>query len=606
MASEMTMAGPRLGRGSFWRGDAVKAIAATLVIAAVAAAGGFKALVGNADNDSLLRLVEVRDLIAGQSWFDLHQYRMGRMGSGNGLLMHWSRLVDAPIAAIILAVTAVTGSQSAGETAALIAWPLALYALAVYLLLRIGRIVAGEEAMFPLLIVGATTLYYIGIFAPGAIDHHNIQLVLMLAMVRFLLQAGPDNRAAWLAGMSAVLMLAIGMETVPYVAAGGLFVAAWFLFSGGEASRVAAGFGIAFAATSAAVFVATVPSSEWSAAYCDAYSVAQFAIGALAGTGLAIATSTPLLNATFARRALSLTVLCGAVGFLAVTYFPQCLADPYAGLEPMLQTYWLDVVGEAQPLWRILAKEPETAAGHYATVLIALAVLALHVRKNGLRRTDMLIAATLVVALLVSVWQVRGSRFSLPLACVPLSIWVAGWRGHAQAAPGVASSLKLAGAWLVSFNVSWILAALGIWYLFAPAEAHEQLTKEKCYKRADYTQLAAIPAGNVLVISNLGAPVLRYTRHSVLAGPYHRNMDGNIATLEAFIGTPDKAKEIALANDIGLVAFCHGNTETGFLAGRAPEGLLAGLIAGSTPDWLEIMPESKGKPLEIYRVLPGS
>jgi hypothetical protein len=603
MASEMTMAGPRLGGSSFRRGDAAKAVAAMLVVAAVAGAGGFKALAGNADNDSLLRLVEVRDLIAGQGWFDLHQYRMG---TGGGLLMHWSRLVDAPIAAIILAVTAITGSQAAGETAALIAWPLLLYTIALYLLLRIGRRVAGEEAIFPLLIIGGTTLYYTGIFGPGAIDHHNIQLVLMLAMVLFLLQAGPDNRSAWLAGISAVLMLAIGMETVPYVAAGGLFVAVWFLLRGREAGGVAAGFGIAFAATSAAVFVATVPASQWGAAYCDAYSVAQFAIGAVAGAGLAIAASAPALNATLTRRAGSLVVLGAAVAVLALTYFPQCLDDPYANLGPMLQSYWLDVVGEAQPLWRILAKEPETAAGHYATVLIALVVLGFNMRRNGLRREDVLIAAMLIVALLVSVWQVRGSRFSLPLACVPLAIWIAGWRRHAAAVPGVASSLKLAGAWLVSFSVSWILAALGIWYAFSSPEAAKQLTAEKCYRRADYAQLAAMPADNVLVISNLGASVLRYTPHRVLAGPYHRNMDGNIATLEAFIGASDKALEIARANDIGLLAFCRGNTETGFLAGRAPEGLLAGLIASNAPDWLEIVPESKGKPLEFYRVLPRS
>ena len=48
------------------------------------------------DNDSLLRLVEIRDLLGGQGWFDLHQYRMGPPG---GFVMHWSRLVDAPIAA---------------------------------------------------------------------------------------------------------------------------------------------------------------------------------------------------------------------------------------------------------------------------------------------------------------------------------------------------------------------------------------------------------------------------------------------------------------------------------------------------------------------------
>lgn len=601
MASEMTMAEPRLGKEPFWRSDAAKAIAATLLVAAVAAATGFKGLDGNADNDSLLRMVEVRDLISGQGWFDLHQYRMG---AGSGFLMHWSRLVDAPIAAIILVVTAITGSQATGETAALIAWPLMLYALALYLLMRIGRRLAGEEPMFPLLIIGATTLYYIGIFAPGAIDHHNVQLVLMLAMVLLLLQAGTDRWSAWFAGISAVLMLAVGMETVPYVAVGGLFVAAWFLIRGDEAGGAAAGFGTAFAATSAAVFVATVPTAEWGAAYCDAYSVAQFAIGAIAGAGLAAVASIRRLNCSLARRAGSLAVLGGAVAALALVYFPQCLSDPYANLAPMLQSYWLDVVGEAQPLWRILAKEPEAAAGHFATVMIALVVLALRMRRNGLRREEILITAMLVTALLVSVWQVRGSRFSVPLACVPLAFWVAGWRRNAEAKPGVASSLKLAGAWLVSFNVCWILAALGIWHLFASRGDHQQLITERCYKQADYAQLAAMPVENVLVISNLGASVLRYTPHRVLAGPYHRNVAGNLATLEAFIGTPEKAREITRANTIGLLAFCRGNTETAFLAKRAPDGLLAGLLAGKTPDWMEIAPESRGRPLELYRVLP--
>ena len=41
-----------------------------------------------------------------------------------------------------------------------------------------------------------------------------------------------------------------------------------------------------------------------------------------------------------------------------------------------------------------------------------------------------------------------------------------------------------------------------------------------------------------------------------------------------------------------------------FLAERAPNGLLAGLLAGKVPDWLDIVPESAGKPLELYRVKP--
>ena len=72
----MTIAGPRPGREPLWRSDVVKALLATLVPAAVAAAGGFeRELAAHAlEDDSLLRLVEVRDLIAGQNWFNLHQY----------------------------------------------------------------------------------------------------------------------------------------------------------------------------------------------------------------------------------------------------------------------------------------------------------------------------------------------------------------------------------------------------------------------------------------------------------------------------------------------------------------------------------------------------
>ena len=178
------------------------------------------------------------------------------------------------------------------------------------------------------------------------------------------------------------------------------------------------------------------------------------------------------------------------------------------------------------------------------TVLIGLAVLALRIRKVGLRREEVVLAVMLVAALLVSIWQVRGSRFSLPLACVPLAIWVAEWRRRAVAEPGTASSLKMAGAWIVSFNATWILAAVGIWHLLAPAEAKEELVAEKCYKRADYDLLAAMPVGRVLVISNLGAagPAL-HAAHGVLAGPYHRNVAGNHGGARApSSDAPDRAE----------------------------------------------------------------
>src|SRR4051794_1752047 len=50
------------------------------------------------DSDDAMRMVEVRDLMAGQGWFDLTAQRIN---PPQGLLLHWSRVVDVPIVALI-------------------------------------------------------------------------------------------------------------------------------------------------------------------------------------------------------------------------------------------------------------------------------------------------------------------------------------------------------------------------------------------------------------------------------------------------------------------------------------------------------------------------
>ena len=51
------------------------------------------------DTDSAMRLAQVRDLMHGQGWFDTVQHRMN---VPFGLPMHWSRLVDAPLALLMM------------------------------------------------------------------------------------------------------------------------------------------------------------------------------------------------------------------------------------------------------------------------------------------------------------------------------------------------------------------------------------------------------------------------------------------------------------------------------------------------------------------------
>src|SRR3546814_11452087 len=72
-----------------------------------------------------MRLVEVRDLLAGQGWFDLTQYRLGLEG---GTPMHWSRLVDLPIA-LLVKLGGFFLAQEQAEAVALTLWPLLLIPL---------------------------------------------------------------------------------------------------------------------------------------------------------------------------------------------------------------------------------------------------------------------------------------------------------------------------------------------------------------------------------------------------------------------------------------------------------------------------------------------
>jgi hypothetical protein len=600
MTAADTIMPQRLARPVTWRTDAALALLAALFALCLHAASGFPTLAAShGDNDSLLRLVQIRDLLGGQGWFDMHQYRMGPEG---GFVMHWSRLIDAPIAAIILAASSLTGSTAFGETAALVGWPLMLMAAALAFILRLARAIGGDWALLPALTIGGAALHFVGIFAPGNIDHHNVQLVLTLAAVTAL-AVGRGVASAAIAGAASALMIAVGMETLPYVAVAGLVAAAAFLFADRAAAQRASGFGIGFAATAAAAFVATVPSGAWFAAQCDAYSIPQFSLAALAGGGLATVSALRAIQASRLRKLLALLVLGVAVALVVVLAFPQCLADPYGGLDPRFQRYLLSAITEAQPIWSVLANNRAMAASYYVTPLIGLAVLGLRLRREGELPPRLTVAAFLAAAFAVSLWQVRGAMFSIPFAAIPLAAWVGDWRRATQAAPGNGTTLKMVLAWLLSLNVAWSVAANAAARASgAPVSPAAASSAGTCDRAADYAAIAAEPATTVLAVSNLGASILVYSHHRAIAGPYHRNVAGILIALDAFMGSAEAAKQIVRDHGVGLVAICRGNDETSALAEWAPSGFLAAFLNGRQPDWLERLPQAAGEPLEVYRV----
>lgn len=590
-----------------WRRLLTSAALATLAMLVLYASSGFATLhAGRGDNDSMLRLVEVRDLLGGQPWFDLHQYRMGLEG---GFVMHWSRLIDAPIAGLIWLAAAMGAAPELAEQIAATVWPLLLFSAAMTAILFGAWHLAGPSALLPATVIATTSLYYIGIFAPGALDHHNAQLTLTLVMLAGLLA---DRHRAWsaaAAGMAAALMLAIGMETAPYVAVGGLCAALAFLWRGEEEAPTALGFGLGFAATAGVVFIAMVPASAWTQPACDAYSVVQWALATVGGLGLAAIAAAKPLSRTVGRRALALAVLGAGAGGVLLFAFPQCLADPYTMVDPWLKANWLAGVAEAQSAVDLARQSPAQLLPYYGYALLGIGVLASGLAVRTPNRTGLFLLAMLLAAFVVTLWQIRGSLFLLPLTAIPLAAWIGDTRRKASAAPMARHVLVMAGSWTASFIVSWIALSLAVHSGLAAAQGKAAAalspdTTTACYDRQDYAELAKQAPGRVLAPTNLGSAILLHTPHSVLAGPYHRNQNGNRLALQALIGDPQAAHAMLQGTDVTLLAWCPGNPESRSLAERAPAGLAANLMKGNIPSWLQPTPPGADGNLIVYRVLP--
>lgn len=569
------------------------AIAALLVCAIFAFldwSQGYKGLVWGGDNDSILRMVEVRDFMAGQGWFDLTQYRMGPEG---GFVMHWSRLVDAPIAAL---------AALFGERAALILWPLFLLGLAMYFIARAARVVGGDEAILPAGIIALATLWTIGQFDAGSIDHHNVQFVLTVAALAFLLESPGRPVLACAAGAASGLSMGVGMEAAPYFAVAGLVPAIWFLLEGKKAAPAATWYGLGFTGMAALIFFGTVGSSFWGVARCDAFSLPHLVVAIFAGLGLAGAATLGRGNTSFAGRAALLMTVGAAVVVALGIFFPECIAAPYSDLDPRQKLLWLNNVSETMPFWTLVQLRPAFAVGVYVTPMLALGFCAWMLFRRERVFPIMVAGGFLLAATITAFWQVRGSIFALGLATIPLAAWVASWRSLAAAdAPG--ARVKLLLTLLLSMNMTWAAGAQEVAKLRGSPLAAENPSNSdsECHSEKSYRPILSVAPTTVLSDINGGAAILIYSKHRVLTGPYHRN-PGNLVAYDIQTAKPEDARQILSKNGVGLITVCVENDETPSLTRQEPDGLHARLIRNDPPAWLHIVPGTETGPLRAYRV----
>jgi hypothetical protein len=277
-------------------------------------------------------------------------------------------------------------------------------------------------------------------------------------------------------------------------------------------------------------------------------------------------------------------------------------------VHPRLQEFWLANVAETQSVLSMLMHEPVDAIALYVPPLAALLLsLVVAMRAGGEASWRWATAAAVLFALLaVAMWEVRATAaanfVAVPLLAAALITLLPprsetpllfGHRPAVLVLAAVLTPLLLA----VAGNAVSRAARLVI-----AAPAPDAISSGAlCRNVSSFSTLATLPRGRVLAFIDNGAFILMQTPHSVLAAPYHRNNDGNLAAIDALLAPPAEAQARLKQNGVDYVVICAGSPEFP-LYKRSKDGLAAQLVQGRVPAFLQPATPGDG-PLRAYRVV---
>lgn len=557
------------------------------------------------DNDDVLRLVQIRDFLSGQNWFDLQQYRLGLDG---GTLMHWSRLIDAPIACLIVIFSAFTQVETA-EAIALFIWPLLTTLPVIYGFAASSGAISGHKGV---LVGSIGAVFYIlgsGKFVPGAIDHHNVQLGIFAVLTSVLLYKNYPWISYALAGFLSALALAIGAETTPLIAAVCAIIAVtWAWYGGKTLRRPARIFSLSMGLSLTLIFFGTTPPHLYGHVVCDTLSMGFYTLGITGSAGLFFATAM-LSYQSRVIRFVSLGAIGGAVIIVALIVAPQCLQSPLADLDPLIVEMWLNNVTEAQSIFALISVKPWSVMGYYFVPLLSVILCLVKVLKKKQTEQHLKLLVLIILATAISVLQVRAMIFSNLIAMIPMIALVTELRVRTHEEP---RNPILASAFIVSVFVSmpifWMILGSGLSKFsadeikIASNKQQREIIQTGCKSRNAFAILANEPKGVVSGPSNLGASILRFTHHRAIAGPYHRNQSGLLAEIRSSLAAPSEAEQILRDAEVTHIAFCTLDPQVTLTARKAGDGLYANLAKGVIPDYLEVIDETANSAMQIYRL----
>ncbi len=546
------------------------------------------------DTDDNMRLMQVRAWLDGQGWYDLRQYRMNPPA---GFDIHWSRIVDLPIAGLILFFRLFTSNSWAERLACGIAplLPLSIAMLGIGATVR--RLI--HPLAWPLAIlflVGATATMLM--YMPERIDHHGWQLA-MLSLTLAGLCDPRARRGGALVGIASAVSLSIGLELLPYAAMAGAIIALRWVWDRAEAPRLAV-YALTLGGGSTLGF-ALFASNANQAMRCDALTPVWLSVMIAAGMLL-------FLLARFGPASrgvrLALAVAAGAaivIGFALM--FPQCLARP-EGVSPELQRNWLNNVREAKPIYKHSWRTGVAIATLPVIGLLGALFAACRARRRPSAIGWVAVALFTTFAVLMLLWQVRAGPAAQMLA-VPGGVALAwaivprllGHRSMLVRVLGTAGALVIVSGFFVGIALKYVPVGKPKGY-----EKRVNMATGNCLRTTVLLALNKYPAQTIFTFVDMGPRLITITHHNAIAGPYHRNGAAILDVQHAFGRTPDEAHAIIKRHGATLLLLCPNAAESTNYKARSPNGFYAQMAKNQVPTWLTPLPLPAKSPLRLFKV----
>ncbi len=561
------------------------------------------------DPDDQMRLLEVRDWVAGQSWWDITQYRMNAPDGGE---MHWSRLVDVPLGLAIVLFRPFVGQALAEQLAASLV-PLLTLSVAVFMYACAARRIFDARVGLVVAALVLTLMPFTTQMTPMRIDHHGWQMVCFAAALWALFDRQTSLRSSIILGLVCALWIEISVEGLPFAALLlGISALGWIFPSMSLASQRNHQFPIALASTAIGTLLFFSITESWASPnYCDALSpvhIAALGIMAIIVTiGALLMRARPTLDNMPLRIALcGAAAVSGCATLLAVA--PQCAGDAFAGLDPLVRTYWFDRTPEGLPLWKLptdLVVQPIAYMLSGAVALVFVLGRGKQLAASDKIRLILLYAGCIAIGLFVS----RTLVYAMTIANLLLAALLVDLFSAAERRTGLAArmGLRILAVFLAMPSVSAQivennLKATAVKVNPASVAAERKLfaLARACQKTSAAAALGQMPPSAIMAGLDTNPAILQFTRHTVVASGHHRNQVAMADVIRTFTGSADEAGGIIRARKIRFVVICDGSFELALYARKAPTGMLVQLRTGQLPAWLQRRPDIG--PFQIFEV----